>query len=78
MIGRSKSDDKTDKNLGPPVRQTLEEVTVMLVCPICSNQIKAEERCYQIRVGNIEGDEETFLAEEDVAYYHEECFPTKT
>ena len=47
----------------------------MVVCPTCNNQIKAGERYYQVRVGNIEDDSVTFLVDEDVAYYHEACLP---
>lgn len=47
----------------------------MLVCPACDKEIKTGGRCYQVRVGNIEEDGDTFLVDEDVAYYHENCLP---
>lgn len=52
-----------------------------MICPICHKVIKDTDRCYQVRYGywneSDAQDPGEFLAEEDIAYYHEECFPLK-
>lgn len=53
----------------------------MIYCSKCKEVIKDEEKCYQVRYGywkeNDAQDPGEFLAEEDVDYYHEDCYPLK-
>lgn len=44
-------------------------------CEKCGEPIKTDERCYQVRWGHMvrDGDSEDFVAEEDVAYFCEDC-----
>ena len=48
-------------------------------CSKCHEVIKNGDKCYQVRYGScVEHDaQDEFIAEEDVAYYHEKCFPIK-
>lgn len=53
----------------------------MIICSECHKVVKDGDRCYQVRYGNwVEYDAQDpgeFEAKEDVAYYHEDCFPLK-
>lgn len=43
-------------------------------CKKCGEEIKEGQHCYQVCYGYID-DTETFLPEEDVAYFHDTCIP---
>lgn len=62
------------------IEERRKEVNQMLVCAkaTCGNRLRRGEPCYQIRVGYLDEehpDEDVFLPDEDVAYYHQECLP---
>jgi len=42
-------------------------------CNVCHAPIGADKPCYQLRLGAIEDDGVTFLPDEDVGYYHQDC-----
>lgn len=53
----------------------------MIKCSECKKVILNEDKCYQVRYGywkeHDAQDPGNFEAEEDVAYYHEDCYPIK-
>lgn len=50
-----------------------------MFCSKCGKVIKDEDKCYQVRYGHwaeySAQDAGEFLPKEDVAYYHEDCYP---